>query len=135
VAHVAQALHISDVNCLSRYAERLPTHREHAEEIRRHYGYLDFMDIVEYTDFVGWLEARAWLNPERPSVLFDLAVARLIHRKVLLPGASVLSRLISSIRARTSTRLWTGLAALVTSEQRQRLEALLSVPEGANKVS
>ena len=44
----------------------------------------------------------AWATAERPSVLFDLATARLIDAKVLLPGASVLARSVASARDRAA---------------------------------
>ncbi len=63
-------------------------------------------------------------------MLFDLAMAHLIDHKVLLPGVSVLERLVSSVREHASMRLWQLLAQLPTPPQRVLLETLLEVPEG-----
>jgi len=73
---------------------------------------------------------RAWWSEERLTVLFDLAMARLIDHKVLLPGVSVLERLISSVREHASRRLWRVLSAIPTPQQQALLETLLAVPPG-----
>jgi hypothetical protein len=60
------------------------------------------------------------------TVLFDLAMAYLIDRKVLLPGVSVLERLVSSVREHASLGLWQALAQLPTPHQsiRRRIMVL-----------
>jgi TnpA family transposase len=131
VAHVAAQLGINDPGCLARYGERPATVWEHAAEIKRRYGYRYFTDQPDHFQLVRWLYTRAWLSAERRSVLFDLATAWLVERKVLLPGVSVLARLIARVRDRAATRLWHLLARLPDAAQRERLAALLVVPEGA----
>ena len=78
-----------------------------------------------------FLAARAWTRPERPSVLFDQAVAWLRAGRVLLPGVSVLARLVSEVRAQAVERADGLLAAAVGPELRRRLDALLVVPQGS----
>lgn len=130
VAFVAAQLEITDVSCLSRYLERETTHREHAGEIQRSYEYQDFTDQPAHFHLVRWLYTRAWLTAERPSVHFDLATARLVDRKILLPGVSQLARLVASVRDHAQERLWRVLAQIPTTEQRHLLETLLIIPEG-----
>ena len=130
VTYVAQQLGIADPTCLAHYHSR-DTHWDHATEIQKSYGYRDFHDPRESFRLVRWLYSRAWLSAERPSVLFDLATARLVERKVLLPGVTTLERLVARVRDRCAARLWRRLAQLPTAEQKANLEALLYLPEGA----
>ena len=127
---VSREVAVSDPGCLERYARRAQTHREHAREIQCVYGYRDFSDPTARGELVAWLDARAWTTAERPSVLFDLATARLIEARVLLPGASVLVRLIASARDRAGERLHATLDGVLTDAQRQRLAGLLDIDEG-----
>jgi TnpA family transposase len=131
VTYMSRQLQIGDPSCLPHYLERRGTHHDHARDIQRRYDYRDFHAPREVFRLVRWLYTRAWLSAERPSVLFDLATARLVEHKVLLPGVTVLERLVASIRERTATRLWQRLAHLPTADQQARLEALLDVPDGA----
>ena len=129
-AFVARQLSIGDATVLADYAQRETTQREHAAIIRKRYGYREFGDPPWAFRLSRLLYARAWVGNERPSLMFDFATAWLIQNKVLLPGASVLSRLIAEIRQRAANRLWRRLSALPTSGQKAKLETLLQVPEG-----
>ena len=133
VAHLAPQLDIADPTCLARYGARPTTWREHAGEIRQHYGYRDFADQPEHFRLVRWRYARAWAGAERPSVLFDLTTARLVERKVLLPGVTTLARLVAGVRDRAAARLWHRLAQVPDAAQLARLGALLVVPDGARQ--
>ena len=77
------------------------------------------------------LYTRSWISNERPSLLFDLATGWLIQHKILLPGVTTLTRLISEVRERSTNRLWQRLSVLPTQEQVGKLETLLQVPEGS----
>ena len=133
VRYVASQLGIGDTEPLDRYAQRTQTQHDHSGEIQRRYGYRPANDPAETFGLVRWLFARATLSPERLSVLFDLATARLVERKVLLPGVTVLERLVSSVRSRAAARLWHRLSALPSLEQSEALDALLAVPEGGRQ--
>jgi TnpA family transposase len=130
VGQVARQLGIVDVSCLPRYLDREPTRHAHRAEICEFYGYRNIEPPWSFR-LSRWVYLRAWLGNERPSLLFDLATAWLIERKILLPGVTTLSRLIARVRERTASRLWYRLYALPSEEQRKQLEALLEIPLGA----
>ena len=105
-------------------------HWEHANEIKEAYGYRYFQTQPDLFRLTRWLYTRAWLGAERPIVLFDLTTARLVEHKILLPGVSVLERLVARVRDHAQERLWRVLADIPTAEQRYLLETLLVVPQG-----
>ncbi|MFN8188824.1 MAG: Tn3 family transposase [Nocardioidaceae bacterium] len=128
VAYIARQLGITETEGLSRYAAG-EKRWDHAAAIRRHYGYRDFHEGTEAVALTHWLANRAWISAERPSVLFDLATARLVERKVLLPGVTVLARLVAQVRDQAATRLWHTLARTLKPQQAARLETLLIADE------
>ena len=134
IRHVAKQLGIDDdpASLLVQYATAWQT-REHSREIQQLYGYHDFTEQPHHFHLIRWLYIHAWLTAERPIVLFDLATKRLVDQKVLLPGVSVLERLVASVRDRAANRLWQELASLPTAQQRFLLEDLLHTPEGSGQ--
>lgn len=127
--YVAAQLGIPDPACLKLYGQREPTHREHAGEIQRFYGYRDFSEAsAGLRDF---LAARAWTSNDGPRALFDRATAWLVEHKVLLPGATTLARLVAAVRTDASERLWDQIASGIDDDLRSRLNALLEVEEGS----
>lgn len=131
---VARQLNITNLTILSTYAQRETTRREHTALIRDQYQYREFTWPWSFR-LNRLLFSRTWISNERPSLLFDLATSWLIQHKILLPGSTTLTRLISEIRERATNRLWLRLSALPSTEQTARLETLLQVPEGSRTSS
>ncbi|MGR5456529.1 DUF4158 domain-containing protein, partial [Vibrio alfacsensis] len=76
-----------------------------------------------------------WVANERPSALFDFATSWLIDNKVLLPGVTVLIRLVAEVRERADKRLWRRLASILTEEQARELYTLLEIEQDGGKQS
>ena len=53
---------------------------------------------------------------------------RLVERKIVLPGVTVVARLVARVRDRVNARLWRSLAHLPTPTQHTQLAALLMIP-------
>jgi TnpA family transposase len=128
IKYLAKQLGIRKLSNLALYNSS-ETRWEHTALIRQHYGYQDFHSQPEHWRLVRWLYQRATLSAESPSLLFDLATARLVQRKILLPGVSVLARLVASIRERAANRLFQALFQLPNQAQRKQLEKLLEVKD------
>jgi TnpA family transposase len=129
INYLAKQLGIRKLLNLSLYRNS-KTKREHTVLIRQRYGYQDFNSQPEHWRLVRWLYQRATLSAESPSLLFDLATARLVQRKILLPGVTSLVRLVASVRERAAHRLFQALSQLPNPTQRKQLEDLLVVKDG-----
>jgi TnpA family transposase len=126
VAYVAAQLGV-DPGLLKGYVARQSTQWEHTRLISQAYGYRDFTDPQVQAELTGWLHARTRTTTDRTSVLVDLAAARLLEAKVLLPGPSLLERLVAGVRDDAAQRLYAELAALPDPAAQARLRSLLEV--------
>ncbi|WP_186760801.1 DUF4158 domain-containing protein, partial [Arthrobacter alpinus] len=128
VDFIATQLGIVDGSVLGDYVERSKTPYEHRWEIARVYGYRRLSEPETATEFRGFLTARAWTRAERPIQLFDQGVAWLRSERVLLPGVSMLARLIAEVRGAAGDRLSSVLAGRVSPDLGRSLDRLLTVP-------
>jgi Domain of unknown function (DUF4158) len=132
VSILGRQLSIEHANCFAEYC----TSRQrwdHTVEIRERGGYVEFSDGSTQFRLNRWLYALCWTGTDRPGMLFDRATTWLITHKVLLPGATVLERHVSRIRARVQERLWSSLIRGASLTAKQKLDALLTVPHGGHQ--
>ena len=127
---IAKQTGITDTSSLAAYAQN-PLRWSHTVEIRSQYGYCEFTERIVGFRLTRWLCALCWTGTDRPGVLFERATTWLLTHKVLLPGITLLERLVVQVRSRMEKRLWRSLGRGVRSEQREQLQALLLVPEGS----
>jgi Domain of unknown function (DUF4158) len=104
-------------------AER--TRWDHQSAIKVAYGYQDLKGDVWWKP-ARWLWDRCWSGNECPIALFDLATLHLVENKVLLPGATVLERMVTSIREHTNRKTWRTLAARPTFRKLNAIAVLLA---------
>lgn len=117
---------------VSRYLDRQKTRFKHQQEIRVLLGYRDF-DSVEVLHLMRFLYRHLLVTDGRPIELFDLLTQELVRRKVVLPGATVLARIVLRVREGVATRLYRQLTGRLTTEQKTKLDDLVIVPEGQRR--
>jgi hypothetical protein len=130
VTFLASQLGVVDPSMVKAYTERAKTPYEHQWEITQTFGYRTFADPAAQGELRTFLGAPAWMSAEGPLRLFERSAAWLRAEKVLLPGLSVLARLVSEVRAEQADRLHIGLSAAAGPGVLARLERLLDVAEG-----
>jgi hypothetical protein len=122
--YLAHQLGITNFDNLNNYLLRKVTKHEHINAIKNKFGYCELNDLWLFK-LSRWLYAQCWYSVERPSILFDRTVSWLTERKLLLPGITTLTRLISRIKIRCNSRLWRILSQLPSEEQAKSLQSLL----------
>jgi len=127
VTHLAQQLRL-EASEFTRYAVRGATRHSHRQAIIAALDYREF-DGFQVFRLIRWVYAQLALSASRPSVLFDLATAHLIQQRVVLPGVTVLARLIARVRERFTARTFEGLSQRLSPAQKGALDALLVLPE------
>ena len=107
---------------------------EHAWEIRKAYGFRVLEDGEVSAEFRRFLDGRAWTHAEGPGALFDHGVGWLRRNLVLLPGISVLIRLVAAVREAAADRVHGLLASAADAADPMlagRLRDALGVPPGS----
>ncbi|SDY93918.1 Tn3 family transposase [Hymenobacter psychrophilus] len=123
VEALAAQLHVAPAEWAA-YGKRVSTWYEHQPGVVAYLGYAPF-EAAQAFRLTRWLYAQVATSTVRPSVLFDLATAHLVTLRVVLPGVTVLARLIARVRERTGRHLYRQVVARLNAPQQQALEALL----------
>jgi TnpA family transposase len=113
--------------------EREATMLEHRHNILRYLGFQRF-DDARQVQLQAWLEERA-TQGVLPEALFQQAEAYLLTRRTLLPGPSVLERLIIHVCSRVHAQLFAAIAHRLPPALQHTIEQLLTAPEGEQRSS
>ncbi len=117
---------------LEPYREMRDSRFDHRRIIREHLGYKEFQGAIVLR--VGrLLLERLNVSEENEFVLFDLVTQTLIDQNIVLPGASVIQRLIRRARKRVRQRLYKQIYSRLSKTYRRKLESLLLVPDGDHR--
>jgi hypothetical protein len=111
--------------------QREATALEHRQHILRYVGFHKFDEGVQ-GELATWLTQQAQ-GGELPEALFPQAEHYLLERRILLPGPSVLERLIIQSCAAVHSQLFEIMVQRLTPELRQAIDHVLTVPEGAQR--
>ncbi len=133
VDYLAEQLGVADASCVKQYMVRRKTRYEHSWEIAAADGFRQFDSAEAFAEFGQFLNGRAWAIAEGPASLFTESVGWLRRHRVLLPGITVLTRLINTVRDEAASRLFETLASACDrhdSAIAERLVAALDVPNG-----
>lgn len=128
VQTLAQQLHLPVEDWDGRYT-RPNTLHDHQVHLVAYLGFAAFEGRPAFR-LIRWLYAQVLTSTVRPSVLFDMATAHLVAQRVVLPGVTVLARLIARVRERTGRHIYRQLRARLTAAQEAALAALLVVEPG-----
>lgn len=108
--------------------DRKATFTEQRRNILNYLGFQIFDDAVQ-AQLQHWLEAQA-RQGILPDELFRRAEDYLLDNRTLLPGPSVLERLIIHVCAEIHAQIFESLYQRLSPELRQAIDQLLTVPEG-----
>jgi hypothetical protein len=111
--------------------ERKATYTDHRQQILT---YLDFQkfDDTAHAQLTTWLHQQAQQGV-LPDALFPQAEQYLLANRLLLPGPSVLERLIISVCADVHAEVFEAMFQRLSPEVRQAIDHLLTVPDGEHR--
>jgi TnpA family transposase len=113
--------------------ERKATYTDHRQNIMTYLGFQRFDDHAQ-AQLETWIEQQARLGT-LPEALFQQAETHLLDKRVLLPGPSVLERLIIHVCSDVHVQLFETVFRQLSPELRQAIDRLLMVPDGEQRSS
>ena len=113
--------------------EREATYLEHRKNILNYLGFQKFDDPVQ-KQLNAWLEEQAQ-SGLLPDELFQQAESYLLTHRILLPGPSVLERLIIHICSEVHVQLFESIYQRLSPDLRHAIDRLLAVPDGEQRSS
>ena len=108
--------------------EREATVLEHRQNVLKHLGFQRF-DPMAQAQLEPWIAQQA-RRGALPEALFQQAEQHLFAQRVLLPGPSVLERLIIHVCAKVHDELFETVFKRLSPALRQAIDQLLLVPDG-----
>jgi TnpA family transposase len=111
--------------------EREATYLEQRQNILKHLGFQRF-DHNAQEQLEAWIAQQARLG-NLPDALFQQAENHLLAKRMLLPGPSVLERLIIHVCADVHLQLFETVFRQLSPELRQAIDRLLMVPDGEQR--
>lgn len=110
---------------------RKATFTVHRANIALYLGFQKF-DSATQQELQTWLELKA-SQSVLPNELFQQAENYLLTRRILLPGPSVLERLIIHVCSRVHTQIFSAIDQQLTPDLRQAIDHLLTVEPGEQR--
>lgn len=107
--------------------DRKATYTEHRKNILAYLGFQRFDDSIQ-THLQDWIEAEA-RKGLLPNTLFQQAESYLLAKQTLLPGPSVLERLIVRVCSHVHADIFENIHQHLSTDLRQSIERLLTVSE------
>ena len=111
--------------------ERKATYTDHRQNIMIYLGFQKFEEQAQQ-QLETWIEQQAQLGT-LPDQLFERAETHLLDQRILLPGPSVLERLIVHVCSDVHLELFEAVFKRLSPELRQAIDHLLSVPDGQQR--
>jgi TnpA family transposase len=111
--------------------EREATYLEQRQNILKHLGFQRF-DHNAQAQLEAWIAQQARLG-NLPDALFQQAENHLLDQRVLLPGPSVLERLIIHVCSDVHVQLFETVFRQLSPALRQAIDRLLLVPDGEQR--
>ena len=113
--------------------QREATYLEHRQNVLRHLGFERF-DPIAQEQLESWVKQQAQLGA-LPDELFQQAQSYLLDRQVLLPGPSVLERLIIHVCTDVHSQTFEAVFQRLSPQLRQAIDGLLAIPDGEQRSS